>query len=135
MKNKLLSSAPISTNLASLILRLLFGILFAHYGYTKISMFDVIVPQFPDYLGIGGKGALIVVIIAEFVGGILIAIGLFTRLATIPIFITMAVAFFVAHANDPFQVKQIAFVYLILAPVIFLLGGGKYSIDSLIFKK
>jgi putative oxidoreductase len=134
MKNTLLRSHSLNTDLAILILRSLFGILFTYYGYTKIQQYDAIAPNFPDLIGIGGKLSFILVIIAEFGGGILIALGLFTRLATIPIFITMIVAYFIAHANDPFTAKQIAFVYLILCPVIFLLGSGKYSLDRIIFK-
>jgi putative oxidoreductase len=46
----------------------------------------------------------------------------------------MFVAYFIAHSKDPFQVKQIALVFLILSIVIFLLGSGKYSMDKLIQK-
>ncbi len=134
MKNLLLKSSSLNTDLATLIIRLLFGGLFAYYGLSKIQQYDAIAPNFPDLIGIGGKLSFILVIIAEFGGGILIVLGLFTRLAVIPILITMIVAYFLAHANDPFTAKQIAFVYMILCPAIFLLGGGKYSLDKALFK-
>jgi putative oxidoreductase len=133
MKNRILQYESIDTNLATLLLRLIFGILFMYYGYTKLVGFNDILPMFPDYIGIGSKLSLVLVVFAELVGGFLIAIGLFTRLSVVPIFICMIVAYFMAHAKDPFQVKQLAFVYLLLSIVIFVLGSGKFSIDKLIF--
>ncbi len=58
-------------------------------------------------IGIGSKLSFNLVIFAEFFCGLLVLIGFFTRLAVIPIFIDMAVAFFIAHAKDPFDVKAI----------------------------
>lgn len=132
---KLFSSTYPQAHLAILVLRILFGGLFTWYGYQKLSMYDQIAPNFPNYMGIGPEGNFILVIFAELVCGFLVLIGLFTRLAIIPIFITMIVAFFVAHANDPFHVKQIAFVYMVLCIPIFFLGSGKYSLDHLLFKQ
>ncbi len=134
MNNKILSYQPLSTNVAALVLRIIFGGLFAYYGYSKYAGYDQMLTQFPDLIGIGSKLSLILVIFAELFCGALVLIGLFTRLAVIPIFITMFVAYFIAHSKDPFQVKQIALVFLILSIVIFLLGSGKYSMDKLIQK-
>jgi putative oxidoreductase len=47
----------------------------------------------------------------------------------------MVVAYFIAHANDSFQVKNLAFVFLCLCPVVYVLGSGRFSIDQLIFRK
>ncbi len=134
MNNKILSYQPLSTDVAALVLRIIFGGLFAYYGYLKFAGYDQMLTQFPDLIGIGSKLSLILVIFAELFCGALVLIGLFTRLAVIPIFITMFVAYFIAHAKDPFEVKQIALVFLILSIVIFLLGSGKYSMDKLIQK-
>jgi putative oxidoreductase len=54
------------------------------------------------------------VIFAEFVCGFFVLIGLFTRLSVVPIFITMVVAYFVAHAKDPFDMKAVAFIFMVL---------------------
>lgn len=72
------------------------------------------------------------VILAELGGGLLLALGLLTRPAAFLIACTMAVAGFVAHASDPFQVKELAFLYLSVAILFLLAGGGRYSIDALI---
>ncbi len=133
--NKILSYHSLNTDVASLLLRLIFGGLFVRYGYNKIIAYDQILPMFQDLIGIGSKLSFNLVIFAEFFCGFLVLIGFFTRLSVIPILINMAVAFFIAHAKDPFDVKAIAFVFLLLSIVIFVLGSGKFSIDNLIYKK
>ncbi|MBW0435647.1 DoxX family protein [Leptospira yasudae] len=135
MKDKLLGLQPISSDVAALLLRLIFGGLFIYHGYPKLVGFDQILPMFPDLIGIGSKTSLILVVFAEFFCGIFIVIGLLTRLSVIPIFITMFVAFFIAHAQDPFQAKNLPFVYLLLSFVVFVLGSGKFSVDKYIIKE
>jgi putative oxidoreductase len=46
----------------------------------------------------------------------------------------MAVAFFIAHAKDAFDVKALAFIFLLLSIVVFVLGSGRFSIDRWLFK-
>lgn len=73
--------------------------------------------------------------LAEFAGGILLALGLLTRPAALSMTITMAVAAFVAHAADPFAKKEMALLYLVTSAFICLVGAGKISLDSLLFKR
>lgn len=129
---KLLITVPLNTDLAILLLRLSFGGLFIYFGYTKLANYDQILPIFGDVIGIGSTLSLNLVIFAELFCGILVTIGLFTRLSVIPIFITMSVAYFIAHANDPFQNKILPLLFWFLCFVIFILGSGKYSADRLL---
>jgi putative oxidoreductase len=131
---KLISIQSFSTDLATLSLRLLFGGMFTYYGYVKFINYDAILPMFGDIIGIGSKLSFNLVIFAELICGFLILIGLLTRFAVIPVFITMVVAYFIAHGKDAFDVKAIAFVYMILCFTVFILGSGKYSVDALLFK-
>lgn len=131
---KILSTRSLNSDLATLFLRLIFGGLFVKYGYMKFANYDQILPMFGDIIGIGAKLSFNLVIFAELICGFLVLIGLLTRLSVIPIFITMIVAYFVAHAKDPFDVKQVAFIFLTLSVVIFISGSGKYSVDRFIFK-
>lgn len=135
MKNTILNHQSLNKDLATLLFRLIFGGMFVYYGYTKLASFNEILPMFGDIIGIGAKLSFSLVIFAELFCGFLVLVGCFTRLAIIPIFIAMAVAFFVAHAKDPFIVKQLAFLYLLLSIVIFVAGSGKFSIDRLIRNK
>ena len=73
--------------------------------------------------------------LAEFAGGILIAVGLFTRPAALLWIVTMLVAAFVAHGADPIQKKELALLYLSFAVVVLTLGGGKFSLDHLLGRK
>jgi putative oxidoreductase len=75
--------------------------------------------------------------LAEFVGGILIAIGLATRPAALALTFNMAVAAFVAHRSDPLfmgggAAKEPALLYLIPFAALVLTGAGRYSIDRII---
>ncbi|MGE7773954.1 DoxX family protein [Chitinophaga sp. NPDC101104] len=135
MKNSILSTQPLSTDLAALLLRLIVGGLFIYHGYGKLANYETMLQMFTDIIGIGVKPTVILVIFAEFFCGIFVVLGLFTRLSIIPIFITMIVAFFIAHAKDPFQTKELAFAYLLLSVVIFVLGSGRFSLDAAFRKK
>lgn len=134
MINKILSSQSLNTDLAALFIRLIVGGMFVRYGYTKLINYDQILPMFGDIIGIGSKLSFNLVIFAELFCGFFVLIGFITRLSIIPISITMIVAYFIAHAKDPFDVKQVAFLFLVLPVVIFVLGSGRYSVDQLIFK-
>jgi len=132
---RLLSSVSLNTDVATLLLRLFFGGMFTYYGYGKVVNYEAYSAGFTDIIGIGAKLSFNLVIFGEFVCGIFILLGLFTRFAAIPAFITMVVAYFVAHGQDNFADKIPAFTYLILSVIVFIQGGGKYSLDALIFNK
>ncbi len=72
--------------------------------------------------------------LSEFLGGLLLALGLLTRPAAVFIAVTMGIAAFLVHGDDPFSKKELALLYL--APVIALMlaGAGRFSIDRLIRK-
>jgi len=73
--------------------------------------------------------------LAESVGAFLLALGLMTRIAAAMIAFTMAVAFTLAHAADPFGVKELAFLYGIVAVCLLLTGPGKMSLDYFLSKR
>jgi uncharacterized membrane protein YphA (DoxX/SURF4 family) len=70
-----------------------------------------------------GKGA-------EFVAGILLTLGLFTRLASIIIAVTMlSITFFVGHGKFWYE-DQHPFLFVLLALVFFFNGARTLSLDS-----
>jgi putative oxidoreductase len=73
--------------------------------------------------------------LSEFLGGILIALGLGTRIAAFFVFSTMTVAVFIRHASDTFDVKELALLYGTIAMAIVLIGPGRFSLDYLICKR
>lgn len=69
-------------------------------------------------------------VLSEFAGGILIVLGLYTRQAAAFAAVTMGVAVFLRHAQDPFSVKELAAAYGVMAVTLFLTGPGRFSVDS-----
>jgi putative oxidoreductase len=73
--------------------------------------------------------------LSEFLGGILLVLGLGTRPAAFFVLMTMSVAFFIRHRLDPFKVKELAFLYWTMSGALVLTGSGAFSLDGLLFKK
>lgn len=134
MKNFFVSLRPLNHDVAALLLRLLFGGLFIWHGYQKIEAYDQYVGMFPDLIGVGGRLSYQLVIFAEFGCGILVTLGLLTRLTVLPIMFCMCIAYFMAHKADAFDKKELVFVFLWMSVIVFILGSGKYSLDSVLFK-
>lgn len=124
------------TAVGLLILRVGFGclMLFGH-GWAKLSGFSDKVEMFPDPIGVGSQLGLILAIFAELGCSILLILGLATRLAAIPLAITMGVALFLVHSADPWQTKELAAVYLTAYVSLVLTGPGPLSLDHLIWKR
>lgn len=120
---------------AILFLRLLIGGLMLTHGVAKMMSFGMLSEVFPDLLGIGSVWNLVLVIFAEVFCSIALIFGFLVRLSTIPLIVTMVIAVFVAHGNDPINVKELAMVYLGIYIFLISVGAGKYSLDWLIFKK
>ncbi len=67
---------------------------------------------FPDPVGLGSTFALSLIMFAEFFCSLLLIVGLFSRLATVPLMIGMSVAAFFAHAGQPFMAMELPIIYL-----------------------
>lgn len=124
--------------IATLLLRLGFGgLLLINHGWHKLTHYAEMQRQFGDPLGLGSTVSLALVVFAEFFCAAFVILGLFTRLACIPVIIAMGVAFFKVH-----QMKygagpgsgQSALIFLIAFLAILFTGPGKFSLDRLIGK-
>lgn len=119
-----------------LVLRLGAGGMILTHGYPKLMRFFGDEPiKFMDFLGLGPVVSLSLAVFAEFICGILIVIGFKTRLATIPLIITMLTAAFVAHGADPFGRKELPLLFCTVFIGILIFGAGKFSIDRLSNRK
>lgn len=134
--NLLFPRKPDATGISLLLLsaRIIFGILFLAHGIQKWSNFQELSSVFPDPLGVGSSISLGLAIFAELACSIGFIFGILYRLALIPMIFTMLMAFFVIHGADPFSVKELAFVYLVIFVLMFISGPGKFSIDSILAK-
>ena len=70
--------------------------------------------------------------LSEFLGGLLLAVGLATRPAALFILGTMGVGFFISHGNDPFRDRELAFLYGLVMVAFLFSGAGRFSIDRLL---
>ena len=135
---RLLNSDNCSNNvsIALLILRVVIGFFMLSHGIGKFqTLFGGEVIQFPDPMGIGATASLALTVFSEVFCSILIIIGFITRLAAIPLLITMLIAAFIIHINDGFGKQEFALLYAVIYLNIAIIGAGKYSIDYLIFNK
>lgn len=111
------------------IMRIVVGLLFACHGAQKL---------FGMFGGKGGAEDLMMVGgIIELAGGLLVALGLFTRPAALLSSGMMAVAYFMAHASGgalPIVNKgELAVIYCFVFLYIFFRGAGPLSLDSIMF--
>ena len=78
--------------------------------------------------------SMALVAFAEFICPLFVAIGLGTRLFTIPIIYTFIIIVFDVHLDDPFSKMEKGMLFLASYVLIFLLGPGKFSVDNQISK-
>lgn len=121
-------------NTALLFMRLVFGILIMHHGYVKLINFEGTAKFMPEFFGTGQHVSAALVIFSELLCGFLLVIGLFTRIALIPLIISTSVALFKAHHGHVFAEGELATLYLGAFVAILIVGPGKASIDGLIGK-
>lgn len=118
-----------------LALRLVFGLALMQHGMQKMAAPtswmgpDAPVPGFLQFLAF----------FSEFAGGLALAVGLLTPLASLGVIATMGFAVVVAHSADPWIMtgkggaKEPALGYLAFALTTLLAGPGRLSLDALIF--
>lgn len=124
-----------AASLGLLILRVAAGVLMMTHGWSKIQNFEGMVESGFDPVGMGATLSVVMLIGAEFIAALFIVLGLLTRLSAVPLIVAMSVAAFVAHASDPLQVKELSLIYLTIFATLLITGAGKYSLDSLLFRK
>jgi putative oxidoreductase len=132
---KLLETNPLGTDVALLLLRLWFGTTLAlAHGLGKVSdlggFSSKIANRVPFAEVLGPAAGL-----SEFLGGLLFALGLFTRPAAFLMFTTMMVAGFHIHSADPFGKKELAFAFGLAALAVLVAGPGKLSVDQWILSR
>ena len=73
----------------------------------------------------------------ELVGVVLLTLGLFTRLISVPLMIIMLVAIFTVHISHGFSAGdngfEIPLYYMLFLAIFASFGAGKMSLDHLLF--
>ena len=117
------------------ILRIITGLLFMEHGLMKLVQFPAPLPDAPSPL----PPLLLAAGLIETVGGALVTVGLFTRIAAFICSGEMAVAYFMAHAPQSFwpAINQgdAAILYCFLFLYLVFSGPGEWSVDALVRKR
>jgi putative oxidoreductase len=122
-----------ATDVALLIARLGIAALMLTHGIPKMGMLLSGDPvSFPSVMGMSAALSLGLAVFAEVVCSLFLLAGFATRLAAIPLIMTMAVAILFIHATDSCGIKEPALLYLLGYLVLLLAGSGKYSLDYLL---
>ena len=121
-----------NTDYPYFVFRVFVGLLFAQHGFQKLfGMFGGKAAELFSLMGLAGT--------VEFIGGLAIAFGLFTRLAAFISAVEMLVAYFMAHAGTsliPIINKgELALLYFASFLVLMVYGAKKWSLESAILKK
>jgi putative oxidoreductase len=113
------------------ILRIVAALLFLEHGLQKYFAFPSAGPPMRPLLYVQG--------VIEIVGGILLCLGVYTRLVAFILAGDMAVAFFLAHFPRSFfpavNGGDAAVLYCFTFFYIFFAGGGAWSVDRAILKQ
>jgi putative oxidoreductase len=125
--------------LAYLLGRLGVGLVFLSTGWGKVHNVEK-VTEFFTTLGIPAPGFHAVLVgWSELLCGAAIVIGLLTRLATVPLIISMIVAILTAKRSELKGLFELVgfeeFTYIVVLFMIAVLGPGKWSIDAVLAKR
>ena len=123
----------------SLFIRVGVGVFFIRSGWGKLHSLDKVTSFFAS-LGIPMPGANAVLVAStEFGCGILLVVGLGTRLASVPLAITMVVALLTARREDIESWNALfgmaEALYILLFAWLFVRGAGAVSIDRVLEKR
>ncbi len=135
--NKLFSASPIMQNEAIASFRIIIGLFLIYHGrevfyeekieeYSKWEMIQKM--QFPLFMAYLGKGM-------ELITGILLTLGLFTRIAGLCMAITMLFIVFKIGSGKFYEEDQHPFLFALTGILFFFTGPVKWSLDQKLFKK
>ncbi len=112
------------------VVRIMTGLLFLQHGLTKYIGFPAPTPATFHVASLSGLAGAI-----EIVAGILIVIGLFSRVTAFIASGEMAFAYFISHAPRGFFPQanggELAILYCFIFLYIALAGGGSWGVDAM----
>lgn len=139
----LIASASSLQSIFLLLVRLYWGMQFAQAGWRKLTNLNL-VTNFFTMLGIPVPGLSAPFISGlEFVGGILLALGLGSRLIALLFTCDMLMAFIAADREAVFSVfsdpenlySATPYTYLFASLIVLIFGPGRWSLDAWLAKR
>src|SRR5271170_6598037 len=113
------------------VFRIIVALLFLEHGTAKFFQF----PHVPMYDGVTLMSLPGIAGVLELVGGLLLAVGLFSSVTAFILSGEMAVAYFLAHAPHGFfpilNMGELAIVYCFAFLYLAAAGPGPWSVDAM----
>jgi putative oxidoreductase len=135
--NKLFSTDPVFLNTGLAVIRIVIGCFLVYHGWevfdknkmNEYAAWDVFKnASSPSFMAHLGKTS-------ELVAGFLLAMGLFTRIASIIIIGTFIYITFFIGSGKIWYEDQYPFLFALFGGIFFFTGPGKWSMDNVIFHK
>ena len=125
-----------TVNLGLFILRLGVGlnVVFLH-GLDKVRHYGQLASSFPEHLRMDHRHSLMLAVAAEFVGGILVTLGLAGRLAALLLAFSLGLTLFAGEAGLPWRQREATALYLTATLAILMLGCGRWALDAVVWKR
>lgn len=113
------------------VFRIMVALLFLEHGTAKFFQF----PHVPMYDGVTLMSLAGIAGVLELVGGLLLAVGLFSSVTAFILSGEMAIAYFLAHAPHGFfpilNMGELAIVYCFSFLYLAAAGPGPWSVDAM----
>jgi putative oxidoreductase len=138
-QSRALSVSRSLDGVAPLVARVTLGAVFASTGWGKLRHLDKVTAFFTE-LGLPAPHFQATMVgTVELVGGLLLVMGLATRLASLPLLGTMVVAILTAKRAELTGVTElfgfIEWTYLVMLGWLALSGPGRFSLDGVLGTK
>jgi putative oxidoreductase len=121
---------------ALLIARLTVGVLFVSTGWGKVHNIEKIIGYFGELHIPAPAFNAVLASWTELLCGSLLVVGLASRLAAIPLMVTMVVAILTAKLDEihgvPDLLGEVEWTYLVLLFIVVVFGPGKASVDAIV---
>src|SRR4051794_4333122 len=124
-----------TSDLAYLIVRVTAGLMLIPHGWAKVMNLGVdrVATMLGNYGVPSPKPFALIIMVLETIGGIMIALGLFTRLVAAMLVVEFAVIIFAAHLPKGYGVGaggvEYPLMWGLILLAILLRGGGPWSVD------
>lgn len=104
------------------------ALLIAVHGLPKVLHYGQELTRIEDPFHLGAAPTLLLAILSETLCPLLIALGVLTRLACLPIVATLLVAMLVVHPDWSLAEGQFGWMLLIIFTTVLIAGPGRFSL-------
>lgn len=136
MIKRMLSNSPIAMNQGIGLVRIIVGALMVYHGQEVFN--SALMNEYATWDTFNKSSALFMVYLgkgSEFVAGVLLLLGLFTRVGAIMTICTLGyITFFIGHGKFWYE-DQHPFMFVLFGLLFFFTGPGAWSADALLFKR